>query len=161
LELPKSVFKIFNEYIRFSRFEKIENKNITEWSLWRDNIKTLLDYKTRNPDVRTKLGIKYLLIPENKDIFVEMVDGDLKDNDISDLDYFRFTSDRRIDTKIAIGIEQQIFYKIKSARLPDVNQNVSLSLQKLSYPRNHRCRLSPISVVIAPNFDVYMCCNFS
>jgi len=157
---PKMGLKIFNEYIRLSRCEKIEKKNSQAWTSWKNTIRALLEYKTRNPEIQTKLGIKYLLTPENKDKFVEMVEGDLDDNDISNLDYFRFTSDRRIDSNIAANIEQQIFYKIKSAQLPGINQSISLSLQKFVYPRNHRCWISPISVVIAPNFDVYMCCNY-
>jgi len=38
---------------------------------------------------------------------------------------------------------------------------VSLSLPNLVYPRNFRCWISPMQVVIAPNSDVYLCCNYT
>ena len=156
---PFMILSIFNEYVRLSRYERIEGNNRQELATWRENIRSLLSAR-RSSKLDTKIGVKYLLTPRNQNHFLQFVSDDLADNVVSNVDYFRFTSDRRIDSRRAAEIEQQVYYRFKSAKIPNISKTLSLSLQKLTYPRNHRCWISPISVVIAPDANVFMCCNY-
>lgn len=154
---------VFNDYIRVSRYEKL-GENVRESELykykWKKNINSLLNSKRNNTSAKTKIGIKYLLTPNNQNNFVQILKEDLNDINLSGVEHFRFTSDRRMEDDKITEIEQQIYYMITSANLPNFNQTVSISLPNLAYPRNFRCWLSPMNVVIAPDGAVYICCNY-
>ncbi len=157
----KDLLHVFNGYIRFSRYEDIESKHKNSLKIWRNNLKKLLETKRTDPRLNTEIGIKYLLTPNNKEGFIDMVKSDLEDNDIANVDYIRFTSVRQIKEKDAITIEQQLYYYFKEIKMPHLEKIVSLSLQNFKYPQNHRCWISPISVTIDPNCKAFMCCNFN
>ena len=155
------MLSIFNDYIRASRYERIEGiGKEREIAIWKEGIKNLLSVKRNDSSINTKVGIKYLLTPNNRDHFIEIVKADLGDNDLSNVDHVRFRADRRMDKATITLIEQQIYYTIKYTRSmisPDV---ISLALSNYVYPRNFRCWISPMNVVIAPDGAVYLCCNY-
>lgn len=167
LELSKipmlDLLYVFNEYIRISRCEFRDG----ELEIWRSNICKLLESKISNPDyMKTKVSIKYLLTKENKDKFMENIFHDLSYNNryLMQADYFRFTSDRRlIKENIDIPeIEQKILYFFQSyLDQNDLMDKLSLGLTNFVYPINFKCWLSPVSVVIDPRLNVYICCNYA
>ncbi|CAG0936433.1 hypothetical protein TFLX_05306 [Thermoflexales bacterium] len=155
------ILSIFNDYVRINRYENLEQRNKgIELTRWKQNIQALLTCKRNHPTIETKIGIKYLLTLKNKDYFVEMVQEDLRDMALSGIEHFRFRSERRVDSETIAKVEQQVYNILTSAKLPDFQHTVSLSLPNVGYPRNFRCWVSPMHVVIAPNGEVYLCPNY-
>ena len=170
---PKRILSIFNDYIRISRYENLEKpENEGELIIWKRNINALIAYKRIHPEIKTQIGIKYLLTKKNKGRFVKMVQDDLNSMDRSGVQHFRFRSDRKVaekekksnDTKktkdIITKIEQQVYYILESAGLTDDPDSVSFSLSNVTYPINFRCWVSPMNVVIDPIGEVYICPNY-
>lgn len=150
----------FNDYVRISRFERSEDPNGAELSKWRANVSLLLAEKRKRPAAATKIGLKYLLTQENQDRFVDIVRDDLADDHLRCVDHLRFRSSRRVDPETITRVEQQLFYALESLRMIEPSDRVSLSLPNLDYPRNFRCWISPMNVVISPEREVYVCCNY-
>lgn len=156
--LDEPLTKVFNDYIRISKCERVERE--ADCSTWRNNIISLLREKRSTRALYPRIGIKYLLTPENEESFVDLVKRDLNDRELSGIDHWRFRSDRRVKTSIIARIEQQVYYEIESSNLPNTESSVSLAMSNLYYPRNFRCWISPMHVVIAPTCDMFMCCNY-
>ncbi len=152
----------FNDYIRVSRYDRLGSQECSGYTGgWRRGIKELLAAKRRRQTPGAKIGMKYLLTPDNAGEFVSMVREDLADEDLLSMDHYRFRSDRRTDPATITRIEQQLYYLLDEMGLITMSDRISLSLPHFAYPRNFHCWISPMNVVIAPDQDVYLCCNYT
>lgn len=158
---PEKILTIFNNYVRLSRYHILSTAGREEdLARWKKNIVRLEECKQNKTFIQTAIGMKYLLCPSNTDRFVQMVETDMRDNVLRNLDHIRFRADRRIDNGTIARLEQQVYYVMQSADISDFENTVSISLSHVSYPRNFRCWLSPMNVVIAPNAQAFICCNY-
>jgi len=66
---------------------------------------------------KTKIGIKYLLTNSNYNEFTKFIEDDLKDNDLSEVDHFRFRSTRNVEMEKLAKIEQEVFYIVEESKL--------------------------------------------
>lgn len=162
---PQKMVYAFNDYIRISRCQEVnfdsqqtESKTFVKW---KNNIKSLLNEKRTNLSNNTKIGIKYLLTNSNYNEFTKFISDDLKDNELCELNHFRFRSTRNVELANLAKVEQEVFYILEEAKLATNHpERISLALGKVSYSRNFRCWISPMNVVIDPDGNVFICCNY-
>jgi len=158
---------LFNDYIRVSRLNEadIDEKNLlfkNKYEEWQKGIKLLLEEKKKNlHDEDTKIGIKYLLSSNNKGSFVKMVNEDI-DSFLHEFDHVRFKSERTMNSNEIYPIEQDIYRLLRASERMRIGfeAKVALSLPNIYYPRNFKCWISPVHVVIDPHGDAYICCNY-
>lgn len=160
------LLKAFNDYIRISRFEAItlcgEGHSNNLLATWRQTIKNIMKEKRMITNNKTKIGIKYLLTKSNLEFFVDSVKSDINDRELLEVQHFRFRSSRDVPSDRVAQIEKEIYHVLEKVGLPsDDPMRVSLSLGHVLYPRNFRCWISPMNVVVVPGGDLYMCCNFA
>lgn len=162
---PQKLIYVFNDYIRISRcqevnFDSQQNEKQT-FIKWKNNIKKILTEKRADISNKTKIGIKYLLTTSNYNDFTKFIEDDLSDNDLSEVNHYRFRSTRNVEIDKLAKIEQEVFYIVEESRLATNHpERISLSLGKVSYPKNFKCWISPMNVVIDPVGDVFICCNY-
>lgn len=158
---PQSILEVFNDYIRISRYHRLsETGRENEFHRWKENIQNLQRLKQANPQILTRIGLKYLLSPSNKDKFVQMIKMDMEDRALRNMDHIRIRASREINGGLIASLEQQVYYVIRDVHIPNFEDKVSISLPHVNYPRNFRCWISPMNVVIAPNGQVFICCNY-
>lgn len=151
----------FNEYIRISRWDNVSlASNREELSNWYGTFLSLIKARSRINGSQCKIGAKYLLSEENKEVFADQFNEDLLHGPINQLDYVRFGSDRRMDDDDIAKSEHRIFNILIDNMHLNLTTKVSLGIKKIHFPRNFRCWLSPLSVILDPELDLFICHNF-